>query len=117
MDTTFLQALSVMEHAFRRIEAMVPPPKRRVLGDGFVFRYEEQTIEQAIVQKLARTISTLGASRILLEKGFVQEQAALHRILDELGEDIAFLAAAITIGTLTDLHKRYLTSFLRGRVQ
>jgi hypothetical protein len=56
-------------------------------------------------------ISGLHAARLLLQHGFVQEQGVLHRTLDDLDEDILFLAAAITNGNVTDLHHRYLRAF------
>ena len=111
MRELFHQALTVMDNAFRRMEAQVPAPRPRPFADSFVFRYDEQTIEQALIQKLARVISGLRAADILLFHGHVQEQSVLHRTLDELNEDIMFLAAAITNGPVTDLHKRYLEAF------
>jgi len=111
VDAEYSEALTVMEQAFRRLESCVPPPKNKSLGGRLVLRYEEKNIEQAIVQKLAKEISTLAASRELLNHGFVQEQAALHRILDELGEDILFLAIAITNDSVTEMHSRFLESF------
>src|SRR6185503_9262982 len=56
-------------------------------------------------------VSGLHAIDVLLINGFVQEQGVLHRTLDEIGEDITFLAAAITNDTVTELHQRYLEAF------
>lgn len=111
MRNLYRQALTVMENAFRRLEGQVPPPQERPLKDGFVFRYIEQSIEQALLQKIARVISGLYAVDLLLLHGFVQEQAVLHRTLDELNEDILFLTAALTNDSITELHKQYLVSF------
>lgn len=112
MRKLYLQTLTVMENAFKRLEQQVPPPEKVDWGNkGFVFRYKEKTIEQALLQKLARTISGLHAVDILLIHGLLQEQAALHRILDEIYEDISFLAVAITNGEVTERHKQYLTAF------
>jgi hypothetical protein len=111
MRKLFHQALTVMGNAFRRIEQQVPSPQQQPWKDGFVFRYVEQSVEQALVQKLARVISGLHAVDLLLMHGFVQEQGVLHRTMDELNEDIMFLAAARTNDTVTDLHKQYLESF------
>lgn len=111
MDRVFVAALRFMEETFRRLERQVPPPTEVRFGPGFVLRHSERLIEQAIVQKLARTISALAASRVLLQSGFVQDQAALHRVMDELNEDILFLVAAVTNDKPTDLHKRYLEEF------
>lgn len=57
-------------------------------GDSFVFRYEEKTLLQALIQKLARMVSGLHAARLLCDNGFLQEQRALQRMLDEFHEDL-----------------------------
>lgn len=111
MDNLYLQTLNNMEKTLRELEARVPPPKLIKFGDGYVFRYTERSIHQAIVQKLARIISGLHAARILLDHGFVQELGALQRMLDEFQEDVTFLSYATIYNDLTDLHKRYLKSF------
>ena len=46
-----------------------------------------------------------------MECGFVQEQAALQRILDEINEDITFLAYGVINGDVTSLHQSYLDAF------
>ncbi len=111
MDQLYQEALISMEVALNALMRKVPEPVLVPFGDGYVYRYKEQTIHQAIVQKLARTISTLRAARILLESGFVQEQAALQRILDEFSEDVMFLSSALSKQEFTELHKRYLKAF------
>ncbi len=112
MRKLYIEALTVMENAFERLEQQVPPPQKIDWGKkGFVFRYKEKSIEQALLQKLARTISGLHAVDVLLLHGLLQEQAAINRILDEIQEDICFLAAAITNDKVTDRHKQYLTAF------
>lgn len=91
---------------------MVPQPRRVEIDKDFrPYRYAEKTIHQAIVQKLARIISGLRATRLLLEKGFVQEQTSLQRMLDELVEDVMFLAYAAVYKDFTELHVRYLEAF------
>jgi hypothetical protein len=79
--------------------------------DSFAYRYTEKTIHQAIVQKLARIVSGLYAARTLLEEGYLQEQAALQRMLDEFQEDVTFLSYAAIFDDITDLHGRYLEAF------
>ncbi len=111
MRRLFHQSLTVMKNAFRRLEAQVPAPQPVPWGDSFVFRHVEKTIQQALVQKAARLISTLHAIDVLLLNGHLQEQATLQRILDEIGEDIFFLAAAITNDQITDRHRQYLEEF------
>ena len=93
------------------MEQQVPTPQPVPLKDSFVLRHVEKTIEQALIQKLARVVSGLHAMDVLLVNGLVQEQAVLNRTLDEISEDITFLAAAITNDTVTDLHKQYLAAF------
>lgn len=105
------QTLTVLESAFRRLEQEVPPPKLQRVKGHFLLRYREQSIEQALIQKLARYISTLHADKLLLKHGFIQEQGILQRTLDELHEDIFFLVVAITNDKITDLHQRYLKGF------
>jgi hypothetical protein len=48
-----------------------------------------------------------------MEKGFVQEQAALQRVLDEITEDISFLSLSVIFGESTSLHQTYLDAFFQ----
>jgi hypothetical protein len=63
------------------------------------------------VQKLARNVSGLNALGVLLTAGYVQEAGVLFRTLDEIQEDIFFLATAETNGTHTERHAKYLEAF------
>lgn len=105
------QSLASMERTVHALAATVPSPQRIPYKDGFQFRYVEQTVHQALVQKLARTVSTLHATRLLMEHGFVQEQASMQRILDELQEDITFLCFGIIFQKWSKLHDEYLAAF------
>lgn len=107
------QALTKMERTLQVLASRVPSPRRVPFKDSFVFRHVEKTVHQAIVQKLARMISSLHAARLLMEEGFVQEQATLQRVLDEITEDISFLAFSVVFGDSTPLHKTYLDSFFQ----
>ncbi|HEY0915664.1 MAG TPA: hypothetical protein VGE22_12405 [Solimonas sp.] len=107
----FLEAVTVMENAFGRLQEQVPPPQRVPFRDGFVFRFREQTIHQALILKLARVITGLRAVDVLLQAGLLQEQGAICRMLDEIDEDIMFLVAAVTNDRVTELHQRYLAGF------
>ena len=111
MRSLFQQSLTVMENAFRRVEQQVPTPQLVAWKDGFVYRYKEETIYQALVLKLARSITGLRSVDVLLMHGLLQEQASLHRILDEIHEDILFLAAAVTNDKVTEKHLQYLSAF------
>lgn len=111
MRPIFLQTITVLSNAFRRLEEQVPPPQLVPFRDGFVFRFVEQTLQQALLLKLARVITGLRAVDVLLEAGLLQEAAATCRMLDEIGEDVAFLAAPLTNDRVTELHERYLRGF------
>jgi hypothetical protein len=102
-----------MEGTLNGLAGRVPPPQRVPFKDSFVFRHVEKTIHQAIVQKLARLVSSLYAARLLMEAGFVQEQASLQRVLDEITEDISFLSFSVVYGKSTELHKAYLDYFFQ----
>ena len=77
MDELYTQTLKILEQVVNTLAATVPQPKLVEIEKLRAFRYEEKTIHQAIVQKLARMVSTLAATRLLLNNGFVQEQASL----------------------------------------
>lgn len=111
MEKLFKETLIVMDSVFQALERQVPKPMKIPFIDSFVFRYKEQSINQALIQKLARVVSGLYAAKCLLEKGFVQEQGIMQRVLDELGEDILFLVYGLVNEDITDLHKRFLLSF------
>jgi len=110
-ETLYDPALQTMTRAVHLLASRVPAPRKVSHKDSFVFRHIERSIHQAIVQKLARIVSTLAAAHLLMTHGFVQEQAALQRILDELHEDVRFLSLAIINGEVTPLHRDYLASF------
>jgi hypothetical protein len=105
------EAVEAMTKAFRRLESAVPQPKQVPHRDSFVFRYANKGIHEALLQKLARSISGLNAVAILLSAGYVQEVGVLFRTLDEIQEDILFLATAETNGAKTERHTQYLEAF------
>ena len=105
------EAVETMSRAFRRMEAAIAPPNQVPHGDSFVFRYANKGIHEALIQKLARNISGLNAVAVLLATGYVQEAGVLFRTLDEIHEDIFFLASAETNGARTERHTQYLEAF------
>ena len=111
MDQIYAQALEMMGLAFDVLSRKVGDPQIQPMGDGYVYRYKEKTIYQAIVQKLARTVTGLQAISLLNKAGYLQEQAALQRTLDEFEEDIAFLCFGIIFDEIGDLHRKYLAAF------
>lgn len=114
LDQVYEQVLVFMEQCVTALNEQVPPPRRIPFKESFVFRHVEKTPYQAIVQKLARMVSTLHAAYLLLNHGFVQEQGTLERVLDEIQEDVCFLSYGIIFGDLDDsLHKTYLDAFFQ----
>jgi len=111
MDQQFESCLEKMESWFFALEKHVPQPIKMPFRHHFVFRYKEKSLEQALIQKLARVVTGLHSARILLNRGFLQEQIAIHRMLDELQEDISFLSLARLDDGITDLHQRYIDAF------
>lgn len=89
------------------------PSKQKLVRKSYgeVCRFKEQDIYQAIIQKLAHEQSTVRAAQVLLKHGYVQEQAALQRVVDEANEDILFLVYAVTNDSITELHKKILDAF------
>jgi len=111
VDQLYRQALEMMGMAFDALSRKAGVPQRQPMGDGYVYRYKEKSIYQAIVQKLARLVTGLQAASLLNKAGYLQEQAALQRTLDEFEEDIAFLCFGIIFDEITDLHREYLAAF------
>ena len=112
MQEDFKLMLEIMESAFRALENTISnKPAFVELPFGMAFRFKEKDIYQAIIQKLARVQSAVRAAYVLLNNGFLQEQAILHRVIDETNEDILFLVYAVATDSITDLHRRYLDAF------
>lgn len=107
----YVKVLQALEREFPPMSACVDAPVLTTRHGLPAFRYEKQSLEQALVQKAARVVSGLHASLLLLHAGHLQELRAIYRMLDEFGEDIVFLGDVIVSGQLGDLHKEYLDDF------
>jgi len=105
--------LPILEELFHGLAGLVQQPVRRDVGYGQVFRSVEENLEEAAIQKLARLVSGVHASTVLLEAGFVQELGALARMLDEFVEDIWFVTQPLVGQERTDLHDRFLREFFQ----
>lgn len=57
MEALYDQAIQNMENTVHILAQRVPQPQRVPYKDSFVFRHVEKTINQALVQKLARLVS------------------------------------------------------------
>ena len=111
IERYYNDALENMERTVHGLASCVPQPQRIPYKQSFVFRYVEKTVEQAIVQKLARIVSTLKAAYLLMAHGLVQEQAALQRVLHEMHEDVILLCYARIFDDFTPLHQDFLDAF------
>ncbi len=111
MPSLQAEAVEAMSRAFRQMEANIAPPAQRPFRNSFIHRYENKGIHEALLQKLARYISGLNAVAVLLMTGYVQEANVIFRTLDEIQEDIFFLASAETNDARTKHHAQYLEAF------
>lgn len=111
MPSLQVEARTVMANAFRRMEGQVEPPVQIRRAGSFVHRYADEGIRQALIQKLARNVSGLNAVPVLLASGYVQEAGVLFRTLDEIQEDVLFLATAETNGARSERHDKFLAAF------
>ena len=107
------QTNKFLEDCFHVLEAIIPSPVITEDAGELSLRYEGEHLEVAIIQKLARYISGLNASLLLLKNGYTQELGALFRTLDEFGEDIVFLSLPIFGEEYTKLHEDFLSSFFQ----
>ena len=73
------EAIEAMTSAFRRMESALPPAQKVDNKKSFVYRYANKGIHEALLQKLARSISDLNAVAVLLNAGYVQEVGVLFR--------------------------------------
>ena len=112
MNTDIEKMLDLMDRTFQDFEnSMHSKPQIVQLSFGKAWRFKEKDIYQAMIQKLARVQSSVRAALLLLKHGFVQEQAALQRTIDETNEDIMFLVYAVTNDSITELHERFIEAF------
>lgn len=111
VEELYQLTLGKMVAEFETLESHLAKPEQVKFNDGYVYRFAEQSIQAALLQKLARVITGLQAIQVLNQAGLIQEQSALQRISDELTEDISFLSHAIIFNDHTDLHDRYLAAF------
>lgn len=106
-----IEALALVRRSFRMIEDKIPRAQW-VPWDGLHnWRFVEQTHEQLLLQKLARQITGVQTIDLLLMAGHLQEIGVLYRMLDEIEQDISFIAIGIRNGAWTAHHDRYVKYF------
>lgn len=92
MKGLLFATLEELDRAVLILSDAVPQPRKVSFADSYAFRHAEKLPRQAIVQKVAKAVTTLRASLLLCNNGFFQEQAMLQRVLDEVQEDILYLS-------------------------
>jgi hypothetical protein len=107
----YQKMFQLMQSSLDKFCSDVPKPEYVKLSFGNVFRYCEKTINQALVQKLARMLSMLHVTELLVINGYIQEQGIMQRAIDETEEDITFLAYSLIKNDTTELHERFLSAF------
>jgi hypothetical protein len=82
-DALYRATLDEMNRALTSFMEKIPQPQPMLFGGLVAYRFKEHDLLQAIVQKLARVISGLSATSLLLNNGYLQEHGAIQRMLDE----------------------------------
>lgn len=100
-----------MERTVHSLAERVPRPQKISYKSSFVYRYVEKTAQQAMVQKLARLVTTLKSASLLMIEGLVQEQATLQRVMHEIHEDVTLLAYNIITRDGDPIHQKFLDAF------
>ncbi len=59
MDAKYTDVLTFVNQWFEKLFQKINKPSMVTQGNGFKYRFKEKTIEQAIIQKLARVVSGL----------------------------------------------------------
>lgn len=91
--------------------AQVTPPEKITYKDSYVYRFSEKSLNQAIVQKLARLVTGLRAQLVLHENGLYQEQQSMQRIINDTTEDVEFLSFSMIYSDPTIHHTQFLAAF------
>jgi hypothetical protein len=107
----FAKSVEVMEHNHQTLVCLVPAPERVEKESGYAYRFREQSIHQAVIQKLARIVTGVRSSHLLIASGYLQEASILQRTVDEAQEDTLFLVYGRITSRWTDLHDKYLQNF------
>ena len=104
-------SLNWFEQAIHSLSELLPAPRRIEFRGEIALRFDSSSIESVLVLKLARYVSGLSAGNVLLRTGHIQELCTIQRTLDELHEDIFFLALPFLGKEKTADHDNYLRAF------
>lgn len=106
-------ALAELERCLRILEKRFGQPEFLEDRNHSRFRYKETDLELACILKMARVISSLNASLLLLPHGFVQEIGTLCRTIQEAHQGIFFLLEEHTDVKISDDQQQYLVDFFQ----
>jgi hypothetical protein len=107
----YSDTLDWMEESLDHLLQKLGLPELILIDRRSVYRFRNHGALEAIFLKLVRVVSGLRASTILLEAGFLQERAAMCRMLDEFQEDVFFLVLAAKEDPQPNILSRYLKGF------
>ncbi|MEA3353553.1 MAG: hypothetical protein U9Q33_07040 [Campylobacterota bacterium] len=105
--------LSEMEKFFNLLHSKIEEPEYIELGGRKVFRYKNKSANIAMIQYMARVISGLYSTKLLIENTFIQECNALFRTIDEFNQNISFLGYSLIDDEKTQLQQIFLDNFFQ----
>jgi len=111
--TLYEITLSEMEKNFNLLHSTIEQPEYIELGGRKVFRYKNKLINIAMIQYMARVISGLYTTKLLIENTFIQECNSLYRTLDEFNQNIPFLGFSLIDNEITTLQQTFLDNFFQ----
>ena len=86
--SVYVNVLNELEKCFNILHESIDKPKYTKVSNRSVFRYENKTAEVAMIQFMARIISGLYSSKLLIKNGLIQECNLIYRTLDEFEQNI-----------------------------
>ncbi len=111
MITVFKETVAILESALTALGAQIEEPSFFDDNNYPRFRHREKSNHLAAYLKAVKIVSTLNASLVLLEHGFVEELGVLFRTIDECLEDILFLLSPQADGESSEDQIRLLDDF------
>lgn len=105
--------LSEMKKNFNLLHSKIEEPEYIELGSRKVFRYKNKSANIAMIQYMARVISGLCSTKLLIENTFIQECNTLFRTIDEFNQNISFLGYSLIDNEITSLQQTFLDNFFQ----
>ena len=109
LRTAITQTQEVVEFLDRHF----PRPEFVKIEGNTCFRHREKTDLLLSQLKCIRAVSSLNASVVLLENGYVQEVGTLCRCIDEFNQDVFFLGSPLGEGGPSEQQERLVQEFFQ----